>query len=216
MSLLIFGLIAFLGFTILSKGYFSFQPEGKRFENNTAQVMEYLTAQQDQLVDFKADELELLSGNKLKDRKSSLFSTKSEGILLSIYHEPFIAYKKIFHNNDLKTGVLGVATKNNRFLYIMKKDHVDIFINQKPIGTIKGSGKLINADNRVVMGHYDIKPQSGTYLVHVFDTPEAEVKIDFGHDNIPQRIVSVFGVPEKEIYNTVEILAYYLVGLTVK
>lgn len=61
MSILVLGLIAFLGYSVYSKGYFTFQPEGKRYQKNSGLVQDYLLSQQPYLVDFGDDELELLS-----------------------------------------------------------------------------------------------------------------------------------------------------------
>lgn len=215
MSIIIFGLLAFLGFTIYSKGYFSLQPEGKRYQKNSELIQDYLNSQQPNLVNFTNDELELLSGNRQKDSKRSFFRQPAEGVLLSIYHEPFLAYKSIYHNSDLKAGVIGIATHKDQYVYILKKDHVDIFINKKPFGTIKGDGQLISANNKVSLANYILKNES-FYQVRVNNTPEAEVKLNIEPNSLPQRILELYGPSTDEVHDLVLILAFYLVGLGLK
>jgi len=215
MSIVILGLLAFLGYSVYSKGYFRFQPEGKRYERNSALVQEYLLNQQPLLVDFGIDELELLSGNKQKDKSRTLFKQPTEGILLSIYHEPFIAFKSIYHSNDLRTGVIGIATNKDQFVYIMKKDHVDIFLNQKPYGTIKGNGQLISPDSKTALATYVLKNET-FYQIRVNDQPEAEVKVNIESNSLPQRVIDVYGPSSPAVNKLVQIMSFYLVGLGLK
>jgi hypothetical protein len=46
----------------------------------------------------------------MKLKSTSFFDKPIEGILLSIYNEPFVAFKVIYHSEKLKTGVIGMAT----------------------------------------------------------------------------------------------------------
>lgn len=215
MSILVLGLIAFLGYSVYSKGYFTFQPEGKRYQKNSGLVQDYLLSQQPYLVDFGDDELELLSGNKQREKNRSFFSQPTEGILLSIYHEPFIAFKSIFHTNELKTGVIGVATQKEQYVYILKKDHVDIFVNKKPFGTIKGDGQLISPNDKEALASYTLK-NDNSYLIRVKNSPEAEVKLNIESNSLPQRILDLYGPSTPEINDLVKILSFYLIGLGVK
>ncbi len=215
MSIILLGLLAFLGFTIYSKGYFSLQPEGKRYQKNSELIQDYLTSQQPGLVQFSKEEIELLSGNRLKVSQRSFFRQPSEGVLVSIYHEPFVAYKSIYHNSDLKAGVIGIATHKDQYVYILKKDHVDIFLNKKPFGTIKGDGQLISANNKVSLANYILKNDSH-YQIRVNNTSEAEVKLNIEFNSLPQRVLELYGPSSEEVHNLVLILAFYLVGLGLK
>lgn len=215
MSIVFLGLLAYLGYSIYSKGYFRFQPEGKRYQKNSELVQEYLLNQQPLLVDFGADELELLSGNKQKDKSRSLFKGPAEGVLLSIYHEPFIAYKAIYHSNDLRTGVIGIATNKDQYVYIMKKDHVDIFFNKKPMGTIKGNGQLVSTDSKRTLASYVLKTDT-FYQIRIDDRPEAEVKVNIEAGSLPQRMIDVYGPADAATMKMVQIMAFYLVGLGIK
>jgi hypothetical protein len=215
MSILFLGLIAFLGYSVYSKGYFRFQPEGKRYEKNSGLIQDYLLSQQPFLVDFGDDELELLSGNKQKEKSRSFFNSPTEGILLSIYHEPFITYKSIFHSNELKTGVIGIATHKEQYVYILKKDHVDIFVNKKPFGTIKGDGQLISPNDKEALASYILKNDT-SYLIRVNNTPEAEVKHHIESNSLPQRILDIYGPSTPEVNKLVKILSFYLIGLGLK
>ncbi|MBK7740971.1 MAG: hypothetical protein IPI42_10595 [Saprospiraceae bacterium] len=76
MSILILGLLALLGYSLFAKGYFNFQPEGRRYEKISLEVQDYLKAQQPGLVNFQEDELGLLSGNKQKSGKSGFLESK--------------------------------------------------------------------------------------------------------------------------------------------
>jgi|GEM_PF-1291776 len=215
MSIVVLGLLAFLGYSLFARGYFQLQPEGKRYEKNSNLIMDFLTQQQPGLVDFEEDELELLSGNRQKMKSASFFNKPVEGVLLSIYHEPFIAYKSVYHSAEHKTGVIGVTTNRDLFLFILKKDHTDIFINKKPFGTIKGAGQLLTPDSKSVIASYELR-NNDAFLVRVHDRPEAEVKHEIRENSLPQRIVEVYGNTDAHVGQIVKVMCFYLIGLNIK
>lgn len=212
MSILILGLLALLGYSLFAKGYFQFQPEGKRYEKISHEVQDFLKVQQPGLVNFQDDELSLLSGNRLKAGKKSWFSQPTEGVLVSIYHEPFIAYKTVALQPDKHTGVIGISTSNDQYLYIIKKDHTDVFINKKPYGTINDQGKLILVNTKTIAAAYDIKNDETT-LVRLNDIPEAEVSRKFVESTLPRRIIDIYEYDVKIDKRVLQAVVFYLIGL---
>lgn len=212
MSILILGLLALLGYSLFAKGYFQFQPEGKRYEKISHEVQDFLKAQQPGLVNFQDDELSLLSANRLKSGKKGWFSQPTEGVLVSIYHEPFIAYKTVALQPDKHTGVIGISTSTDQFLYIIKKDHTDVFINKKPYGTINDQGKLILVNTKTIAAAYDIKNDETT-LVRLNDIPEAEVSRKFVESTLPRRILDIYESDMKIDKRVLQAVVFYLIGL---
>ncbi len=212
MSILILGLLALLGYSLFAKGYFQFQPEGKRYEKISHEVQDFLKAQQPGLVNFQDDELSLLSANRLKPGKKGWFSQPTEGVLVSIYHEPFIAYKTVALQPDTHTGVIGISTSTDQFLYIIKKDHTDVFINKKPYGTINDQGKLILVNTKTIVAAYDIKNDETT-LVRLNDIPEAEVSRKFVESTLPRRILDIYESDVKIDKRVLQAVVFYLIGL---
>lgn len=212
MSILILGLLALLGYSLFAKGYFQFQPEGKRYEKISHEVQDFLKDQQPGLVNFQDDELSLLSANRLKPGKKGWFSQPTEGVLVSIYHEPFIAYKTVALQPDKHTGVIGISTSTDQFLYIIKKDHTDVFINKKPYGTINDQGKLILVNTKTIVAAYDIKNDETT-LVRLNDIPEAEVSRKFVESQLPRRILDIYESDVKIDKRVLQAVVFYLIGL---
>lgn len=212
MSILILGLLALLGYSLFAKGYFNFQPEGRRYEKISLEVQDYLKAQQPGLVNFQEDELGLLSGNKQKSGKSGFFGKQTEGVLLSIYHEPFIAYKATSLGQDKETGVVGIATFKDQYLYIIKKDHTDIFINKKPIGTIKNGGQLVLLNSKSIAATYEIK-NNESWLVRMNSAPEAEVRLRIVENPLPQRVLDIYESNSGINKTILRAVIFYLTGL---
>jgi hypothetical protein len=110
MSILVLGILALIGYSLFSKGYFRFQPEGKLYESNSNIVYKFLAEKQSELSCLRAGRVFVDFRNKMKLKSTSFFDKPIEGILLSIYNEPFVAFKVIYHSEKLKTGVIGMAT----------------------------------------------------------------------------------------------------------
>jgi len=215
MSIIIIGLLAFLGYALYTKGYFSLQPDGKLYEKNSGLVDKFLEQSQKDLVKFEDDELALLSGNRKKVKGGSFFDSSLEGLLLSIYHEPFLAYKVINHSEKNKTGVMGVATASNVFRFIMKKDHTDVFLDKRPLGTIQVGGKLFYPGSKTEIATFEMKDET-EYLIRVGGSPCAELKIEIQENSLPQRILEVFGSQEPSGRFAMRVLIFYLIGLSMR
>jgi hypothetical protein len=215
MSILVLGILALIGYSLFSKGYFRFQPEGKLYESNSNIVYKFLAEKQSELVAFEQEEFSLISGNKMKLKSTSFFDKPIEGILLSIYNEPFVAFKVIYHSEKLKTGVIGMATRNNTYLYVMKKDHVDVFFDKKPLGTIQMGGKLFFPSTKTEIASYSLK-NATEYLIRVGGVPSAEVKHEIAENSLPQRVVDTFDMQEASGDFAMRIMVFYLIGLGIK
>ena len=50
MSILVLGILALIGYSLFSKGYFRFQPEGKLYESNSNIVYKFLAEKQSETV----------------------------------------------------------------------------------------------------------------------------------------------------------------------
>jgi len=213
MPIIILGILIYLGFTLYSKSYFSLQPEGTRYKSSVDKITSYFKQTSPELVQFDEEELSLLSGNVAKMKKNLFFvSTPEEGILTSIYHEPFVAFSRQWHHPGKKLGVIGIATHSDTFLYIMKKDHTDVFINDRPYGTFQPNGDLVAMKGKTTVGSYSAEEKS--YLIKLENVPVAEIKMDITQQELPLRIIDVFDPLDSNKYKQVEILAFYLLGLS--
>ncbi len=215
MSILVLGILALIGYSLFSKGYFRFQPEGKLYESNTNIVYKFLAEKQSELVAFDREEFSLISGNRMKLKSKSFFDKPIEGILLSIYNEPFVAFKVIYHSEKLKTGVIGIATHKNTYLYVMKKDHVDVFFDKKPLGTIQMGGKLFFPGTKTEIASFSLKDAT-EYLIRIGGVPCAEVKHEVAENSLPQRIIETFDVQEASGDFAMRTLIFYIIGLGIK
>ena len=210
MPLIILGVLLYIGFTLYTKSYFSFQPQGSRYKSGVDSIEQYLRSQQARLVQFDKDELPLLSDNLLESKKNLFIEVrKNEGILTSIYHEPFVAFRRLHFDAAHKTGIIGAATKQDVYIFILKKDHTDVFINQRPYGTIKAGGRLFKMNKSEPVAAYELHDHS--YLVTAAGIPTMEVGLNRrSSDRIPQRLFTIFGPDPEENYELNELMGLYL------
>ena len=210
MPLIILGFLIYIGFTIYSKTYFSFQPQSARYKSGVDSVENYLKTQIPKLVKFEKEELSLLS-DKLLETKRNIFVEvrKNEGILTSIYHEPFVAFRRIYFDASHKSGIIGVSTVAQTYLFLIKSDHSDVFINSKPFGTIKKDGTLfkINSNNPVA----SFRKQDQEYIISVNEVPTMEIDcLSRSEIRVPRRLMTIFGNNPEENYALNELLGLYL------
>ncbi len=214
MSILVLAFLLYIGFNLYSKNYFNFQPQGKRYSTSNDKINLFLKEKQKELVRFEPDEIELLSANVGKQKKNLFFiSTPEEGIIISIYHEPFLAFKREFYSPNHQLGVIGIATSQHKYMYFLKKDHTDVFIGEKPLGTIQNGGLTIIM-NKNTVARYTNEPSK--YLVYLKNKPAAEIDKNIRFTELPQRMISVYGPLDTESYVWLEVLAYYLIVLNIK
>lgn len=213
MQLILLGLLFFLGFTIFSKGYYVLQPNGNLYRNTVAKINEYLKSIQGQLVNFDSQELDLLSGNA-KDIKK--LSTNFNGVLTSIYNEPFIALYNKFFNTAKKEGVIGIATRHHTYMYLLKKDHTDVFIDDQPYGTIRNfdHSLVISADQSVPV-RVDDKSET-QWLLRYHHDPMLEIRKDISIQKVPQRIIDVFGIIDSKNEVPVYTVLFYRIALQIQ
>lgn len=214
MPIVIIAILMYIGYSVYFKNYFNFQPQGKRYKSSSDKINIYLNQQQHELVQFDSDEIEALSGNVRKQNRNLFFiSTPNEGILNSIYHEPFVAFKREFYSANKTLGIIGMATKNHRFTYILKKDHVDIFIDDQAVGTIQNSGLTLISSRKVVARY---KSDQQKHLIYVQEKPVGEVTKKITFTELPQRIITVYDPLEAETFRWLECIAFYLTGLNLE
>jgi len=94
----------------------------------------------------------------------------------------------------------------------MKKDHTDVFINDRPYGTFQPNGDLVAMKGKTTVGSYSAEEKS--YLIKLENVPVAEIKMDITQQELPLRIIDVFDPLDSNKYKQVEILAFYLLGLS--
>ncbi len=136
--------IIFLMYMMLS----NFTPGQSKVQTDVDKMKEEIQPWMDELVDWKKEELDLLSFNNInKEVKKGIVKT-AKGILTSIYQEPLIAYSFKQYFGNKKNAVLYARTADREFQYRIREKAVAVSVNGQPLGLIKEDGRLLNPETK--------------------------------------------------------------------
>lgn len=114
------------------------------------------------LVPWNREEMELfsLSETSKNNRKRGISTINS--VVSSIYHEPLMSYIYKDFGNKRDYKMLLVKTSNREYVYIIKKDVVNIFLNDKPFASIKDNAYLYPPGENKLLAAINL--EGGAYL----------------------------------------------------
>ncbi len=112
------------------------------------------------LIPFKNDEIELLSSSVDFKSLGNRFRKKKSGFLNSIYNEPLVAFtiKKYLSKADRK--IIYARTTTDEFVFIQKKDTVQLYLNGNPFGKFENDNLYLLKDKKRIAWIEGDKSQS--------------------------------------------------------
>jgi hypothetical protein len=144
----LFNLLLFLfttGFFVIGIFYFIakivgriiFDPASQAWKRTIEKLQTRLRAQgAGALVPWDAEMLSLLSLNRTKVKKPGWWDNTTEGIFLSIYQEPVLAYVGQTSGN---TAVFVARTSTKEYIFRQKEKETEIWVNNQPFAVyVKG------------------------------------------------------------------------------
>jgi len=157
-------IIAFIGFTYFAtRKLFSliknYQPNESNVRKDVDRFRLTLAAQNEELVPWNREEMELLSLKEVEQKIKSRGTKEVEGTMKSIYQEPMVRYiyKKYVQPNN---AVLIAKTSDREYIYRIRKKGIQIYLNNEPLGLLRKNGVLYDTKNQ---GIAQIKPNKEAY-----------------------------------------------------
>lgn len=144
-SLLVFIATAlFVGLGVIVGGGYAliqvisnFQPSRRRLNKDAGELHRILDKSRNELIAWTDEDWGLLSHVHQEIKKTNFIISKGNGIVVSIYQQPMIAfaYKKYFAPGiDI---LLLVSTKTHEFVYRVQPHQVEIWHKETFLGTLK-------------------------------------------------------------------------------
>lgn len=120
----------------------NYKPNKKKIQRDLKALKVELQSLVGELVPWTEEEMMLLSFNYEKKKLKSSISNTTKGIFTSIYHEPLIAwvYRKYLASGE--NALIYAKTSHHEFTYRLKKDFVDVVVDDVLLGQIKSDGNL--------------------------------------------------------------------------
>lgn len=126
----------------------NFTPGQSKVQTDVDKMKSEIQPWMDELVDWKKEELELLSFNNINKQVKKGIVKTAKGILTSIYQEPLIAYSFKQYFGNKKNAVLYARTADREFQYRIREKAVAVSVNGQPLGLIQEDGRLLNAETK--------------------------------------------------------------------
>ena len=137
-------------------------------KNKLINDIEYLRKEikplRDKLVPFTHEEIKLLSLKQSNFTKKKGFVRLIKGIFDSIYYENLIAYGIREYPNQQKLII--ISSSIDEFIYIVKKDKVNVYMNNIEAGIIINGSKFYNYKNKL-LGSIDGSDHNSTHSVNI-------------------------------------------------
>jgi hypothetical protein len=156
--------ISFLFMLIMSAGLFvtgviyviakaisriSFNPESAAWKRMLEKLRERLnTKTASNLVPWDAEMLSLLSLNKSLSKKPGFFDSIEEGVFMTIYQEPVLAYVT---QKSGKTSVTVARSSDREIIFRNKENETEIWVNGQPFGLFINGSLLAPGKNSQLM-----------------------------------------------------------------
>lgn len=109
------------------------KPGTKAWDTSVSGLRQQLAERAQQLTPWEEDTLQLLSVNKLQEKKASLLSTAETGVIGSIYQEPVVAYAT---KGQGKNTLAVARTSDREYVYRRKDRETEIWMNGQPLGVL--------------------------------------------------------------------------------
>jgi hypothetical protein len=142
---------------LLSKTFLSVvsNPESKAWKRTVERLRARLKRKYPELIPWDKEMLSLLSHNR-ELKKPGWFDNVYEGVYLSIFHEPVLAFVQMRSGQD---SVMVARTSDREFVFRQKKGETEIWINGQPFAVLVNGNLLAAGKGSRVIAQVDA--QSG-------------------------------------------------------
>lgn len=149
LSLLFFTALFVIAYYI-SQYFLNFKPSKKNVERDLKDMREELLPQVEELVPWSVEEMRLLSLNNTEAIKKKGGARTRKGIMYSIYQEPLIAYVYKEYS-DKKYGLLLARTSTHEYIYRIRPENTEVYINGHAYGRLVGGIELRDPQNTSIL-----------------------------------------------------------------
>ncbi len=143
--------MAAIAFSIIFAMYMmltNFTPGQSKVQGDVDKMKSEIQPWTEELVEWKKEELNLLSFNNInKQIKKSIVKT-AKGVLTSIYQEPLIAYSFKQYFGNKKNAILYARTADREFQYRIREKAVAVSVDGQPLGLIQKDGRLLDPETK--------------------------------------------------------------------
>ncbi|MDQ3017789.1 MAG: hypothetical protein M3R25_13845 [Bacteroidota bacterium] len=170
----------------LVRAILKLSPGVKRINADLAFMRQLLKPMTDQIIPWESEhELELLSlKHEIKSQKQGLDKVLS-GSLYSIYYEPMVVFAYKDYIKGSREALLCTRTRNNEFIFRIKKRDVDVYLNGNQVAVIDQNNVMISLRSKEVLAR--IKPYSNDLLAVMIRNKDVGHLFDPSRPHSPQQ-----------------------------
>lgn len=156
-----------IGFGILTRVLPQVAPNYKRIQKDLKVLQQEMQGWlKEELVPIGREELELFSLNQLYQTVSKQITFKARGVFATIYNEPVLAYIYKRYVSTGASALLYARTRHHEYAYWLKKDEIQVLIDNKMLGALRKNHVLYNEKNQAIARiNYD-HPELACILVN--------------------------------------------------
>ncbi len=126
----------------------NFTPGQSKVQGDVDKMKSEIQPWTEELVEWKKEELNLLSFNNINKQVKKGIVKTAKGVLTSIYQEPLIAYSFKQYFGNKKNAVLYARTADREFQYRIREKAVAVSVDGQPLGLIQADGRLLDAETK--------------------------------------------------------------------
>ena len=126
----------------------NFTPGQSKVQTDVDKMKSEIQPWMEELVDWKKEELNLLSFNNINKQVKKGIVKTAKGILTSIYQEPLIAYSFKQYFGNKKNAILYARTADREFQFRIREKAVAVSVNGQPLGLIQEDGRLLDPNTK--------------------------------------------------------------------
>jgi hypothetical protein len=154
-------------------GQINFNPESQAWKKTLEGLRGKLKSQAaGALVPWDAEMLSLLSLNRSNVRKPGFFNSTAEGVFLTIFQEPVLAYAE---QKSGQTGVIIARTSDREFIFRLKGKETEIWLNGQPFGVLVDGALLAAAKTSRLLGRLEQKKDEAQFPIFLGDSVAASI-----------------------------------------
>ncbi len=154
-------------------GRINFNPESQAWKKTLEGLRNKLKTQAaGALVPWDKEMLSLLSLNRSNVKKPGFFNSTAEGVFLTIFQEPVMAYAI---QKSGKTGVVVARTSDREFIFRQKGKETEIWLNSQPFGVLVDGALLAAGKTSRLLARLEQKSGEAQFPVLLGDAVAASI-----------------------------------------
>ncbi|MEM9821334.1 MAG: hypothetical protein AAF985_09690 [Bacteroidota bacterium] len=154
-TLTLIAALAIGGIYFLYQVLMNYHPSKRKVQSDLRKTREEIQPWINELIPWKADELNLLSLNQVNRAFKKGIVTTMKGVFTSIYQEPMVTYAYRRYFSPQEDALLYARTAHREFVYRIKKGEVMISIDQQLVGVVRENGKLYRVKSSQLLAQID-------------------------------------------------------------